>query len=201
MRAFIINYGVGNLHSLVSSLRRAGFETSIEKIPRSDCDLLVLPGVGSSAAARRYLDVYGDVLRDTIKSGVMTLGICLGMQLLFEYSLEHGYTRGLGLLDGYVDRIPTKNKLPHMGWNKVYMINRSGLCTLFEAIDKSYTYFMHSYMVYPRHFDNICLVSLYGVLIPAGMATTNIVGVQFHPEKSGHTGLTLLNTLARWVKG
>lgn len=200
MKSLVINYGVGNLYSISSSLARVGFEVEISSNPKSGYDLIVFPGVGSFPAVSRYILRYREMLEDLRSSGVAFLGICIGMHILFEYGSERGINRGLGWFKGHVDRINTFNKLPHIGWDKVYLVNRSGLCSIGSDLDNEYVYFMHSYIAYPSENNIVCLVSDYGIRFPAMVAGERIIGVQFHPEKSGKIGLKFLGTIYRWLR-
>lgn len=200
MRALILNYGVGNIYSIMRALRCVGFEVHVANTVSSNYDLVVLPGVGSFKSLEHYISENGILIKDLIKSGVYVLGICLGMQILFEYSTEHGHVKGLGVLSGYVDRIPTKKRIPHIGWDRVYVLNRHDSCSIFEELHGSYVYFMHSYIVYPKKIDYVCMVSLYDVLFPAAVAEKNTIGLQFHPEKSSHAGHRFLSRLAKWMR-
>lgn len=200
MKALVLNYGVGNLFSISSALKRVGFDVRISSDLEYDYDLLVLPGVGSFKALGPYIEKKGDLLKDVINKISAVLGICLGMQILFEYSTEYGYSKGLGILEGYVERIITSRKLPHIGWDKVYLFNRNEKCKVFAELNGKYVYFVHSYVVYPRHLDSICMLSHYDMLFPAAIAYRNIFGTQFHPEKSGSTGKQLFEAIAQWIK-
>lgn len=200
MKALILNYGVGNLYSIKGSLKRIGFDVDIAEAPSTNYDLIVMPGVGSFKALERYINEKGALIKDVIESGIGVLGICLGMQILFEYSTEYGYVKGLGVLEGYVDKMPTKRKLPHIGWDPVYIVNLHDTCSIFEGLDKSYVYFMHSYIAYPGKMDYVCMVSLYDVIFPAAVAKGNVIGLQFHPEKSSIVGRQFLERIAKWVK-
>jgi glutamine amidotransferase len=200
MRALIVNYGVGNLFSVASALRRVGFEVVIDKVPSHKYDLLILPGVGSFNALEKYFKMYGQVLRDVIVSGIPTLGICLGMQAFFEYSDECGGCKGLGILKGYVGKLVTHRKLPHIGWDRVYLINWSENCEIFKDVHNEYVYFAHSYVVYPESLDYVCMVSLYDSIFPATIGYRNILGTQFHIEKSGRVGRKFFDGLVKWVR-
>ena len=200
MKALIVNYGTGNIYSISASLKRVGFDVEVSDIPRNDVDLLVLPGVGSSKALKSYLDRERGRLKDIIMSGVHTLGICLGMQILFEYSYEYGYMEGLGIFKGYIDVIKTRRKVPHIGWDRVYVFSRGGVCSLFEEVDKEHVYFMHSYVAYPDDASCVCMVSLYDSIFPAAVAWRNVVGTQFHPEKSGLAGRKFLKVVTEWIR-
>ena len=184
----IIDYGVGNLFSLCSSLKSIGAEavvTSDKEILRS-ADKLILPGVGAFAdAAQKLRDTGMDlIVREQAAAGKDIMGICLGMQLLFEKSYEYGEHEGLGLLKGSVvpmeGAIPEKLKIPHIGWNALHFAKPSGL---FKYINENdCVYFVHSYIA----------TTEYGREMTAAVELGNIKGCQFHPEKSGKVGLAIL---------
>ena len=191
----IIDYGVGNLFSLGSSFRAIGEEVFVsgdaEALARAD--RLVLPGVGAFEDAAKKLRQTGldGFVREQAGLGKPLLGVCLGMQLLFEKSYEYGEHEGLGLLKGRVvpmeGRLPAELKIPHMGWNRLNV--KGG--KLLKDMDGEYVYFVHSY------FAEGCEASLtadteYGIPITAAVEQGNIFGCQFHPEKSGSTGLAIL---------
>lgn len=200
MRGLIINYGVGNLYSISSSLSRVGFKVETSGTPGNGYDLIVFPGVGSFPAVSRHVLNYKDVLNDLRQGGTAFLGICIGMHVLFEYGFEYGVSRGLGWFKGYVDKIRTHNKLPHIGWGRVYISNGLNSCSLGSVLSNEYVYFMHSYVAYPSEEDYTCLISEYGVKFPAMVAKDRVIGVQFHPEKSGKVGLKFLEAIYRWLK-
>lgn len=204
MRAVVVNYGVGNLFSIASSLRRVGFNVDIESpssIVQGKHDLIVFPGVGTFKAVARHLKERVDVLENIRGSGVYFLGVCIGMQIMFEYGFEGGLHSGLGWFRGYVDKLNTNLKLPHIGWSRIYTTgNDSESCTIFNSINGSYVYFIHSYVAYPTDNSIVCMVGHYGTTFPALIARGNVIGTQFHPEKSGRVGLTFLTTLLRWIK-
>ncbi len=193
----IIDYGVGNLFSLVSSFKRIGAEVTVsadENVIMA-ADRLVLPGVGAYQDAAEKLKNSGldKVLRQKVAIGTPVLGICLGMQLLFEKSFEYGEHEGLGLLKG--DIIPFKGnidedlKIPHIGWN---FINKKPECPLFKYIENGdFVYFVHSYFA-PKSVSSSAAVSEYGVEFTAAVWENNVFGCQFHPEKSGDVGLNIL---------
>ncbi|MEM3980418.1 MAG: imidazole glycerol phosphate synthase subunit HisH, partial [Ignisphaera sp.] len=120
MKALVLNYGVGNIFSIVSALRKTGFNVDIASDISSNYDLIVLPGVGSFKALKSFVEQKSETIKTIVENGIAILGICLGMQALFEYSTEYGFSNGIGILRGYVDRISTKNKIPHIGCNKIY---------------------------------------------------------------------------------
>ncbi|MEM1526443.1 MAG: imidazole glycerol phosphate synthase subunit HisH [Ignisphaera sp.] len=200
MKALVLNYGVGNIFSIVSALRKTGFDVDIANDINSHYNLIVLPGVGSFKALKPFVEQKSETIKTIVENGVAVLGICLGMQALFEYSTEYGFSKGIGVLRGYVDRISTKNKVPHIGWSKVYYIDKNSSCEVFKELDGKYVYFAHSYVVYPKDIDYLCMISLYDMLYPAAIAYNNIFGTQFHPEKSSSVGLRFIKALAEWLK-
>ncbi len=202
----IVDYGVGNLFSLKSSLAAVGAEvvvtSDIELL--SKADQIILPGVGAFEDAARKLRETGlcDELRKLAKSGKPFLGICLGMQLLFDKSFEYGEHEGLGLIKGNVQPIlgviPESYKIPHIGWNALIMTGEKN--PLFKYInDGDYVYFVHSYYA-TNCEDSVIAVSKYGAKLTAAVANENIFGCQFHPEKSGKVGLAILKAFAE-MKG
>jgi glutamine amidotransferase len=190
----IIDYGVGNLFSLRSSFAAIGVEAVVSGDPKvlESCDRLVLPGVGAFGDAAEKLRQSGldCFVRKQAAAGKPLLGICLGMQLLFEKSYEYGIHVGLGLLQGQVvpmaGRIPGSLKIPHMGWNALKLHKDSKLLK-----DGEYVYFVHSY--YAIHCEpSLAATAEYGIPITAAVEQGNIFGCQFHPEKSGEAGLAIL---------
>lgn len=197
----IIDYGVGNLFSLSSSLRAIGQEVTVsgDRAVLAQADRLVLPGVGAFADAARKLRDSGldSFVQEQAARGVPLLGICLGMQLLFAQSLEYGCHPGLGLLPGRVvpmeGAIPPELKVPHMGWNRLEHCRGR----LLEGMEGSWVYFVHSY--YASGCDSVlAAVTDYGIPITAAVEQGNVFGCQFHPEKSGPAGL---NILKRFCEG
>ncbi len=193
----IIDYGVGNLFSLSSSFKAIGFDTVVtgdEEII-TQADKLILPGVGAFEDAIAKLKSTGldKVIIDEITKGKKLLGICLGMQMLFEKSYEYGVHNGLGLIKGQVvpmeNNIPDTLKIPHIGWNALKFKNPS---PLFKYInDGDHVYFVHSY--YADNCDSSVIATTeYGKELTAAVAKDNIFGCQFHPEKSGEVGLGIL---------
>lgn len=194
----IIDYGAGNLFSVKNALDYIG-ETSIftsNKEEIKNADRLILPGVGAFPKAMEML--YNTDLIDTIieqvKNGKPLLGICLGMQMLFNYSLEFGNTKGLGLIDGHIDIIKTEYKIPHMGYNELEINNVSSL--LDEINENDCVYFVHSFMANTLS-ENVVAYCDYGVKVPALVQKGNVYGAQFHPEKSGDVGLKILKNFVR----
>ena len=191
----IIDYGVGNLFSLCSSFRAIGQEAFVSGDPAelAKADRLILPGVGAFEDAAKKLRSSGldDFVRSQAAEGKPLMGICLGMQLLFEKSYEYGEHEGLGLLKGAVvpmaGKLPEALKIPHMGWNALQ--TRRG--SLLEAMDGQFVYFVHSYYAEGCE-DSLSAVTDYGIPITAAVERGNIYGCQFHPEKSGNVGLSIL---------
>lgn len=197
----IIDYGVGNLFSLCSSLRSLGVETVVtgdsEKIKKAD--KLILPGVGAFEDAAKKLRESGlfEVVKSEAKNGKPLLGICLGMQMLFDKSFEYGCHEGLGLIKGEVKplqgRIPESLNIPHIGWNALNVRQASPILKYVNNGD--HVYFVHSYFV---DGDNHCTVATaeYGVSVTGTVQNGNIYGCQFHPEKSGKVGLAILKAFS-----
>ena len=193
----IIDYGVGNLFSLKSSFAAIGAEavvTSDEKVI-AEADHIILPGVGAFEDAARKLRESGmaDVVRKEAAAGKPILGICLGMQLMFDKGYEYGEHEGLGLIHGNVrpiaDVIPADYKIPHIGWNALKFTKES---PLFKYINEGdYVYFVHSY--YAADCDESVLATTeYGAELTAAAANGSVYGCQFHPEKSGTVGMKIL---------
>jgi len=197
----IVDYGRGNLRSVEKALEKVGFEATIMASPEelNGVDGLILPGVGAFADAMEALKRGGWTLPiiQFARSGRPFLGICLGMQVLFEAGEEHGEHAGLGFLAGRVVKFPPGGKIPHMGWNSLSIKQPS---RLLEGIpNKSYFYFVHSYYALPSEKRDIIASSDYGVVFPAIVGKDNVWGAQFHPEKSSPWGLQLLTNFGKWV--
>ena len=193
----IIDYGVGNLFSLTSSFKKIGVDVvaTADKEVIKSADKLILPGVGAFADAVKKLRDSGldKVIIDEAKKGKKIMGICLGMQLLFEKSYEYGEHDGLGLLKGKVvpmeNRIPANLKIPHIGWNALDFKRDS---EIFRYINNGdFVYFVHSFYA-DECDDSVIATSEYGAEITAAVQKENVCGCQFHPEKSGSVGLNIL---------
>ncbi|RYG74283.1 imidazole glycerol phosphate synthase subunit HisH [Lentibacillus lipolyticus] len=197
----IIDYGTGNIKSLQFALTSIGLDAKLttDASVIHDSDGIILPGVGAFRDAMESLRNLNltELLQQEAAAGKPLLGICLGMQLLFDKSYEDGEWRGLGLLQGSADRISGEVKVPHMGWNTLTHHQESSL--LNDIPDESYVYFVHSYAV--RSYPQQQLVSStdYGGLIPAIVQKDNLIGMQFHPEKSGEIGLQLLKNVGGMI--
>ena len=199
----VIDYGVGNLFSLTSSLSAIGADSIVTSDPEKirAADKIILPGVGAFCDAKRKLSECGldRVVCDEVMRGKKILGICLGMQMLFERNFEYGEHEGLGLLRGCVvamdGRISSELKIPHIGWNSLHIKKEHPIFKYVKEND--YVYFVHSY--YATGCDESLLASCeYGENLTAAVALGNVTGTQFHPEKSGEVGLSILRAFAEW---
>ena len=200
----VVDYGVGNLFSLVSSLRFIGVRAEVtadERVLRK-ADGIILPGVGAFADAREKLRTSGlePVVREEVAKGKPFLGICLGMQMLFERSCEYGVHEGLGFIPGEVVplRLPEGMKVPHMGWNSLQILRECPL--LAHVSNGEYVYYVHSYYA-TGCGAYTAAVSEYGVPVTGVVACGNVYGTQFHPEKSGDTGLMILRAFKEISEG
>ncbi len=202
----IIDYGVGNLFSLSSSLKKIGVQSvvtsNLKVIERAEA--LILPGVGAFGDAADKLRASGlaDPVRQLAKDGKPLLGICLGMQMLFEKSYEYGEHDGLGLIAGEVRPLAdyiSNLKIPHMGWNSLN-IKIDGCPLLKYTREGEYVYFVHSYCGVCRDKSNLVATTEYGTDVTAVVAKGNIFGTQFHPEKSGDAGLKILKAFAEMAR-
>ena len=197
----IVDYGVGNLHSVASSFRYVGAETQVtaDAGELAAAEGIVLPGVGAFPDAWDSLVRTGltDVLRAEAAKKPL-LGICLGMQLLFDEGHELRACPGLGLIPGTVDRIRTSEKLPQIGWNA---LRKRQPCALLEGLPEDpYVYFVHSYMGFCRDAADCAAVTDYGTEVTALVSRGFVFGCQFHPEKSGSVGLRIVENFCRIVR-
>jgi len=202
MRIVIVDYGAGNLRSVVRAAAHLGYEVLVSARPRDveSADLLIVPGVGAAADTMRNLHQRRLVepVRDFIAAGRPFLGICMGLQALFTISEEGGRHECLDILPGRIRRLPPGLKVPHMGWNQVRQRLRH---PIFDGIpDDSYFYFVHSYYPAPDDQDVVIGETDYGVTFPSVVAKDNVVATQFHPEKSGEPGLRLYSNFLSWTK-
>lgn len=201
MKTAVIDYGIGNLASVVQGLIAVGLEPVItrneEEILKAKA--VILPGVGAFPKGMENLKNYGllPVISEVVQRGTYFLGICLGMQLLFEESEEHGQCEGLGFLPGKIKRFPPGLKIPHMGWNTLKIEKEHPI--LKDTPAESYTYFVHSYYACDLKPEHLLASSNYGVDFPAVVCFENIIGMQFHPEKSSRVGLGILKNFGELV--
>ncbi len=199
----IIDYGMGNLRSVERALEAGGarLKRIVSATDLADTSALVLPGVGAFMQAVNNLKSQGlwDALREEIRGGKPLLGLCLGLQLLFEASEEFGYGQGLGILPGTVRRLPEDVAVPHIGWNQVFPCMAD---PLFQGIPEgSYFYFLHSYAAQASDFSHVAALCRYGChAFPAVVRRNSIVAAQFHPEKSQQIGLRFLANFVRSVE-
>ncbi len=194
----IIDYGVGNLFSLLSSFKSIGVDAIVsgDKEVILQADKVILPGVGAfgDASDKLFSSGLADVVIDIASKGVPLMGICLGMQLLFDKSYEYGEHKGLGLIKGEVmpisDVIPKDLKIPHIGWNALNFNGKNN--EIFKYLtDGDYVYFVHSFYG-ANCLDSVIATTDYGATLTAAVANKNVYGCQFHPEKSGNVGLKIL---------
>lgn len=192
----IIDYGAGNLFSVKNALDYIGEANHItrEKQDLQKADALILPGVGAFPKAMEMLGNTNliDIIKEQVTKKPL-LGICLGMQMLFEESFEFTQTKGLGLIEGQIQRIKTDYKIPHMGYNELEFNEPSPLLQNIKQGDC--VYFVHSFMAYTDS-KNVAAFCDYGIKIPALVQKGNVFGAQFHPEKSGEVGLQILRNFA-----
>ena len=194
----IVDYGAGNLMSVHNSLDFLGYENKIAASPEviEQAAGVILPGVGAFPDAMDALHASG--LTDAVLEAAKTkpfLGICLGMQMLFEESDEVRPCKGLGLLPGRIERIRTRLKLPQIGWNALDILRPNAMTEGVQQGD--YVYFVHSFMAVPAEEGDLAAVTDYGARVPAMVARGNLFGCQFHPEKSGKVGLAMLKNFAK----
>ncbi|WP_424768573.1 imidazole glycerol phosphate synthase subunit HisH [Paenibacillus sp. sgz302251] len=190
----IIDYGMGNLHSVSKAVERLGYEAVITADPQTivEADGALLPGVGAFGDAMENLrnTKLDDVVKYYAASGKPMLGICLGMQLLFGESEEYGTNEGLSLLPGKVVRFQGDYKVPHMGWNKLSFLQEQS--PLFKGLTEGHVYFVHSYHAKPEQASDLLATTDYHQQVTAIVGRGNVYGMQFHPEKSGELGMQLL---------
>jgi len=204
----IVDYGMGNLRSVQKALERVGYEARVTSDPKqiSNASKVVLPGVGAFRDCMRNLESFNllEPVMRSIEAGKPFLGICLGLQMLFEQSDEFGPQRGMGVLPGKVTKFPEEIRdpetgqpypIPHMGWNTVQIKKETPLFNEIES--SSYFYFVHSYYPIPEDPGDIAATTLYGIEFVCAVQRENIYAVQFHPEKSQEVGLRLLKNFGR----
>ena len=198
----VINYGAGNLRSVVKAFEHIGYPATVTTDPRKvmAADGVVLPGVGAAGDTMTNLHARGmvDAIATVIAKKRPFFGVCIGLQVLFERSEEDG-AECLGLLGGYVRRLPAGVKVPHMGWNQVRLTESH---PLFHGIaDDSYFYFVHSYYADPTEQSAVVGLTDYGATFASALAKGNLVGTQFHPEKSGRLGLQIYRNFVQRMVG
>ncbi len=204
----LIDYGMGNLHSVAKALEKAGAKASLVKNPEElrQATRIVLPGVGAFRDCASALTETGmdEALREKIAAGIPFLGICLGMQVLMDVSYEFGEYKGLGLIPGVVKKFPDNHpargfKIPHMGWNDAILASGIETHPVLAPLAAQQVYFVHSYYCAPENPAHTLAACSYGDYpFAAAIGRDNIIGVQFHPEKSQKAGLALLEAFLRW---
>ena len=198
----IIDYNVGNVKSVLNACRRIGIDAIISRNINeiNNASGIILPGVGSFPIAMENLKKYNliDILNEKKENGIPILGICLGMQILFERGFEISETKGLGYLKGNVNLIKTDKKLPHMGWNQLFFNKENNILKYISELDD--VYFVHSYMADFNADELICYTEYGNVKIPALVGKDNVLGCQFHPEKSGEVGQNILKAWKELIK-
>ncbi|MGI6030544.1 MAG: imidazole glycerol phosphate synthase subunit HisH [Eubacteriales bacterium] len=194
----IIDYGAGNLFNAQKAMEALGYDAVVTGDPQTirDASKLILPGVGAFPSAMEQLNQSGlaQLLREQVQGGKSLLGICLGMQLLFDRSEEVTPTPGLGLIQGCVKRLTKAPKIPHMGWNDLHFPQSH---PVFSGIDEgAYVYFVHSFCAQEVRPEDLIATTEYGETITAAVARDNVIGMQYHPEKSSAVGLRMLRNFA-----
>lgn len=197
----IIDYGLGNLYSVSRAFDRVGIEYIISNEPEviRNAKSIILPGVGAFRDAIIELEktTLIPLIKEHVEKGKFLLGICLGMQLLYEKSYENGEYEGLSFIKGSVQKLDIDLKIPHMGWNSLYFKMDDPILKYINEND--YVYFVHSYYINGLN-DNLIAYTNYEEMIPAIIKKDNIYGMQFHPEKSGEVGLKLLKAYGELIK-
>jgi imidazole glycerol-phosphate synthase subunit HisH len=203
----VVDYGSGNTFSITSALRivaGSNQEVVLSRDPAviEKADRVVLPGVGAFAACRRRLDESGTLesMTAAVRAGRPFLGVCVGMQILANEGREFGVTAGLGWIPGVTDRLPADSpagsvKLPHVGWSRIDVLDRS---LLGDVGPDDYFYFVHSYALRCADPAHVAATADYGTTFAAAVRKENVFGCQFHPEKSAHSGLKILEGFCRW---
>lgn len=210
MNIAIIDYGVGNVKSIMNALKKIGVDALLTKNGKEilDADGVILPGVGAFAHGMMNLSKYDliDIIHQYTNTKKPFLGICLGMQMLFEESEEFGITKGLGLIEGKVTKLHTNNlnynKLPHVSWNEIDKKDIDWDSTILEKVtEKSDVYFVHSFVAEPSKDENILATTMYSdYTFCSATKKDNIYGCQFHPEKSAEVGLQIMKNFVRICK-
>jgi glutamine amidotransferase len=195
----IWDYGAGNIFSIQNSLKQEKVNIKIIKLQslKIDFDGLILPGVGNFESVLNILDEFRNEVKNMVQLKIPILGICLGMQLLYEYS-EEAESQGLGLLKGKICRLPSIVKTPHMGWNNIKILKKSKI--LYGIENESWMYFAHSYYPNSKEKNFVKAITKYGITIPVVIEKDMLFGTQFHPEKSGINGLKIIKNFINICK-
>lgn len=197
----VVDYGMGNLRSVQRGIDAAGAPTRIitEKDGLRGADAIILPGVGAFRDAIANLAPFKQGICEAAESGVPLLGICLGLQLLFTQSTEGGLYHGLDILSGMIQPFPKGRKIPQIGWNTLTIVD-AGNPLVRDVPEGSYVYFVHSYYAQVEREEEVVAMTRYGIDFPSIVSRRNVFATQFHPEKSGKTGLRILKNFVDIVK-
>lgn len=197
----VVDYGMGNLRSVQRGIDAAGSPTRIitNKDDLKGADAIILPGVGAFKDAIANLTPFKQRICDAVESGVPFLGICLGLQLMFTRSTEGGSYMGLGIFSGTILPFPKGRKVPQIGWNTLTIVD-AGNPLIRDVPDRSYVYFVHSYYAQVENEEEVVAMTRYGIDFPSIISRRNVFATQFHPEKSGKTGLRILKNFLDVVK-
>jgi glutamine amidotransferase len=195
----IIDYGMGNLYSIRNAFEKVGADSRIitDSKELRKADAIVIPGVGAFDQAMKKIAPLKEDIIDVVRSGTPFMGICLGMQVLFDKS-EEGRSKGIGLIPGKVVKLPKSVLIPQIGWNELEI--KKHISLLDGISDGDFFYFVHSYYCIPKDKPAVCATVEYGKDVTAIVASDNVCGLQFHPEKSGPKGLLILENFAGSVK-
>lgn len=198
----IVDYGVGNIKNVYNYFSKINKDVAVtnDKKVIDNSSLIILPGVGAFKDAMENLRKYDliDTIKNNVANGKFLIGICLGMQLLYETSYEDGKWEGLSLLEGEIVRFQKNLKVPHMGWNS--LIKKKEDIIGKNIVDGEYVYFVHSYYLKPKNEKEVVFITQYGVDVPAVIRKDNIIGMQFHPEKSGKIGEKFLTNIKEMIR-
>lgn len=196
----IIDYGLGNIDSVKRAFKKAGIETKVSKDidEIKNCNSIILPGVGAFRDAIDSLTNMNliPVIKEQVEKGKFIIGICLGMQLLYDKSYENGEYEGLGLIEGTIEKIDVDLKIPHMGWNNIKSHKNDPILKYIN--EDEYVYFVHSYYAKSKNEELVAYAN-YGINVPAIVRKNNIYGIQFHPEKSSQVGLKILKAYREMI--
>lgn len=197
----IIDYGLGNLESVYRAFEKLGIETKIssDKNEIANASSIILPGVGAFRDAIKALNETNliPIIKEHVKNGKFLMGICLGMQLLYEKSYENGAYEGIGIIKGNIEKLQVNLKIPHMGWNNLKFNKDDKILKYIKEDD--YVYFVHSYYAKSSN-EELIAYSEYGQNIPAIVRYKNTYGIQFHPEKSSNVGISILKAYGEMIK-
>lgn len=197
----IVDYGLGNIDSVSRAFKKVGIETKVSKDIEEikNCNSIILPGVGAFRDAIDSLERMNviPVIKEHVSKGKFLIGICLGMQLLYDKSYENGEYEGLGLIEGTIEKIDVDLKIPHMGWNNIKFCKDDPILKYIN--EDEYVYFVHSYYAKSTNKELVAYTN-YGINIPAIVRKDNVYGIQFHPEKSSQVGFNILKAYGEMIR-